>query len=121
MRASYKNPSTLSLIKSISYYCLPVILLQWLGVLTSTLSTRFLAQYHGAALAASSLTYRVFLIILLCLNGMQFAQGVLIAKHKHCSELIVAMNYLILLIGLILGGLVLFTPHLLQWTHQSQN
>lgn len=117
---NYSNNTTWDLCKTIAYYCLPVILLQWLGVLTSTYSTRFLSQYHQApALAASGLTYRAFLIVLLCLNGLQFAQGVIVAKSENKEEVIPQLTSLILLIGCILAATMLTMPTVLGWFYHS--
>lgn len=123
MRAQLNQPqpSHWDTFKTISYYCLPVILLQWLGVFTSTLSTRFLSQYHTDALAASGLTYRAFLIVLLCLNGLQFAQGVMIAKAENRKQTIAQLTPLILLIGIVLGFTLLAMPMVLTWFHDSSH
>jgi|GEM_PF-2970522 len=116
---NYNSQSGWDLFKTIGIYCLPVILLQWLGVLTSTFSTSFLAQFHTSALAASGLTYRAFLIILLCLNGLQFAQGVIIAKSKNKEAIIPQLTSLILIIGCLLGLGLLWMPSILFWFHDS--
>jgi Na+-driven multidrug efflux pump len=118
-KIAYNDQNGVALFKTICFYCLPVILLQWLGVLTSTFSTNFLSQYSTNALAASGLTYRAFLIVLLCLNGFQFAQGVIIAKSPNKEALIPQLTSLILILGCSLGLGLLFVPDILYAFHDS--
>ena len=105
------------IVKKLFYYCMPVFLLQWLGTLTSTVSAKFLSQYHTDALAASGLTYRAFLIVLLCLNGFSFAQGVMIAKSNHKNETIAQLTAFILILGVLLGLGLLVMPSILTLAH----
>jgi Na+-driven multidrug efflux pump len=106
-----------STIETVFYYCVPVFLLQWLGTLSSTVSTKFLSHYHTDALAASGLTYRAFLIVLLCLNGFSFAQGVIIAKSNHKKETIAQLTLFIIMLGILLGLGLLAMPSILTLAH----
>jgi Na+-driven multidrug efflux pump len=113
------NHSHSALVRKIAYYCVPVVLLQWLGTLSSTVSTNYLSRYHTDALAASGLTYRAFLIVLLCLSGFQFAQGVIIAKSANKKETIAQMTAFILPMGILFGFALLAVPTLLRYAHDS--
>lgn len=100
-------------------YAMPLIVLQWLSVLGSVMSTRFLAASGDIrALAASGLSYRYYLIILVAVGGCQMALGVWLTKVKaeHRQAAWRQVTYFSACGGVLCAGVMVLAPVILAHT-----